>query len=65
MLEAGNAFLLREIIPFPKLIGNFLGITALNNQVLKAKLYVSNQTNHKQRSNNAVKISILYPKSIL
>jgi hypothetical protein len=36
MLEAGNSLLLRKIIPFPKLIGNFLGIATLNNQVLKA-----------------------------
>jgi hypothetical protein len=46
MLEAGNAFLLREIIPFPKLISNFLGITPLNNQALKAKLHTSYQPNH-------------------
>ena len=65
MLEAGNAFLLREIIPFPKLISNFLGITALNDQVLEAKLHMSNQPNHEQRDNNAIKISILHSKSIL
>jgi hypothetical protein len=47
MLEAGNTILLREIIPFPKLISNFLGIATLNNQVLKAQLLVSNQPNHK------------------